>query len=213
MATGRCQAQRLRSLGDEPPRGMRLWHQRDSRDARNTVIAAGMIAFRLGGFAWTPAHENLQRNFLQRRESLSTVFSAALMRHRMSPATPHRDIHQTPMNTTQRLRAAPSLQARFAFPALTSLAQGFPDRLTDISATDIVHGRHCVFWLACASLLIPNTAKRESSLRFRSPNVAGGAVAHFSFGRMARHASSFFYDLVCPLGAVSCTSVTTLPGL
>ena len=119
------------------PRGMRLWHQRDSRDACNAVIAAGMIAFRLGGFAWTPAHESHQPNFLQRRESLSTVFSAGLMRHRMSPAAPHRDIDQTSINTTQRLRASPSLQARFAFPALTSVAQGFPDRLTDISATDI----------------------------------------------------------------------------
>ena len=104
---------------------MRLWYQRDSRDARNAVIAAGLIAFRLVGFAWTPAHENHQPNFLQRRESLSTVFSAALMRHRMSPAPPHRDINQTSMNTNrrQRLRAAPSLQARFAFPALTSVAQ------------------------------------------------------------------------------------------
>jgi hypothetical protein len=87
------------------------------------VIAAGMIAFRLGGFAWTPAHENHQPNF-----SLSTVFNAALVRHRMSPAPPHRDINQTSMNTTrrQRLRAAPSLQARFAFPALTSVAQASP---------------------------------------------------------------------------------------
>jgi hypothetical protein len=85
-------------------------------------------------FAWTPVP-----NFLQRRESLSTVFNAALMRHRMSPAPPNRDINQTSMNTTrrQRLRAAPSLQARFAFPALTSVAAGFPNRPTDISATHI----------------------------------------------------------------------------
>jgi hypothetical protein len=108
--------------------GVRLWHQRDSRDARNAVIAADLITFRLGGFPRTPVQKNHHPNFLQRHESLSTVFSAALMRHRMGPAPPHRDINQTSMNTTrrQRLRAAPSLQARFAFPAprLGAAAEG-----------------------------------------------------------------------------------------
>jgi hypothetical protein len=89
----------------------------------------------------------------------------------MSPAPPHRDINQTSMNTTrrQRLRAAPSLQARFAFPALTSVAQASPTDRPTFRRRTYVHGRHCVFWLACASLLIPNKAKRESSLRFRCP--------------------------------------------
>ena len=34
---------------------------------------------------WTPAHENHQPDFPRRGESLSTAFTAALMRHRLSP--------------------------------------------------------------------------------------------------------------------------------
>jgi hypothetical protein len=114
MATGRCQAPRLRSLGDEPPRGMRLWHQRDSRDARNAVIAPGMIAFRLGGFAWTPAHENHQPNFLQRRESFVDRFQRGLDETpydpRSSPPRHRSDIHQHHSAPSRRPFAAGPLR-------------------------------------------------------------------------------------------------------
>ena len=110
-----------------------------------------------------------QPNFLQRRESLSTVFSAALMRHRMSAAPPRHqsDIHEH--HSASALSRRPFAAGSLRLPCPHLSGAGFPDRLTDISATDNVHGRRCVFWLACASLLIPNKAKRESSLRFRCP--------------------------------------------
>jgi hypothetical protein len=86
---------------------------RDSRDAGHAVIAADLVTFRLAGFAWTPAHENHQPDFPQRRESLSTAFSAALMRHHMSPCPPRRDIHQTRTHSalvsSRRVFAAGSL--------------------------------------------------------------------------------------------------------
>ena len=68
----------------------------------------------------------------------------------MSPAPPHRDINQTSMNTTrrQRLRAAPSLQARFAFPALTSVAQASRQ-------TDRHFGDGHMFMVAIASSGLP----------------------------------------------------------
>jgi hypothetical protein len=50
-------------------------NQCGSRDACLAMIAAGLIAFRLAGFAWTPAHQPAAR--LPSADSLSTVFSAA----------------------------------------------------------------------------------------------------------------------------------------
>jgi len=96
------------------PRGMRLWHQRDSRDARNAVIAPGMIAFRLGGFAWTPAHENHQPNFLQRRESFVDRFQRGLDETpydpRSSPPRHRSDIHQHHSAPSRRPFAAGPLR-------------------------------------------------------------------------------------------------------
>jgi hypothetical protein len=49
-------------------------HQRDSRDPSHAVIAAGLIAFRLAGFASTHAHDNCRPDFLQRREMFAHCF-------------------------------------------------------------------------------------------------------------------------------------------
>jgi hypothetical protein len=115
------------------------------------MIAAGLTAFRLAGFTWTHAHEPPKPAFRQRRESLSTIFTTALMRHCMSPAPPRRevqsDIHEHhSASVSSRCVFAP----RSGWPSLpfTSVAQ-LP-RTTDRHFGDEhMFRRHRVFGLAC----------------------------------------------------------------
>ena len=97
--------------------GVRRWHQRDSGDARHAVVATGPIAFRLAGSAWRPAHEKHQPDFPRRRESSSTAFSAALVRHRLTPCPPAATSIGHPRTPLDISFFAQRLRCGFAWPS------------------------------------------------------------------------------------------------